>query len=66
MSRAALRWTVATLAERSCLARNTILKVEAGEPVRVRTTSKMREAFEAAGLEFVAPNGVLVKTGFAP
>lgn len=52
MARAAVQWTVRDLAERSGVHRNTITRVEAGNPANVPTMAALERALEAAGIEF--------------
>ncbi|WAC29569.1 helix-turn-helix transcriptional regulator [Ancylobacter sp. SL191] len=57
MARAALQWSVRDLAEQSGVHRNTITRIEAGAGAHGPTLSALRQAFEAAGVIFVAENG---------
>lgn len=58
MARAALNWSLQTLANASGVHRNTISNFEtgkfAGDPA---TLTAMRAALEAAGVEFIDENG---------
>src|SRR4051794_4848149 len=59
MARAALRWDAAQLAEQAGVARMTVLRFEAGQTEPTRgTRALLRQAFEAAGIEF-RPDGSL-------
>lgn len=53
-ARAAVRWTVRQLAERSGVHRNTITKIEAGAASHRPTIAAVVRALEAAGIEFVS------------
>jgi len=57
-ARGLLNWTVRDLADRARIHRNTITNIEtgkyAGEP---ETLDALRAALEAAGIEFIDPNG---------
>lgn len=58
MARAALNWSLSDLAKASGVHRNTISNFETGKfggSETVRTA--IREALEAAGVEFIAENG---------
>ena len=59
MARTALAWGVRDLARAANVAPDTVSRLERGEILRDRTLTAVREAFEAAGIEFV-PNGVVV------
>jgi transcriptional regulator with XRE-family HTH domain len=52
MARAALQIGVRELAERAKVATSTITRLEAGEELRERTVLAIRQALEAAGIEF--------------
>ena len=58
MARAALNWSLQTLADASRIHRNTISNFEvgrfAGDPA---TIAAIRAALESAGVEFIAENG---------
>ena len=57
-ARALLDWSREDLAEASKVSRAAIADFEAGKrQVRERTVDDIREAFEKAGLEFIAENG---------
>lgn len=57
MARAALQWSVRDLAERSGVHRNTITRIEAGSGAHGPTLAALKQAFEAAGIEFIPENG---------
>jgi len=52
MARAAVQWTVRDLAERSGVHRNTVTRIEAGNPANGPTMAALERALEAAGIEF--------------
>ena len=52
-ARAAVRWTVRQLAERSGVHRNTVTKIEAGTASHGPTIAAVVRALEAAGVEFI-------------
>ncbi|WP_424140341.1 helix-turn-helix domain-containing protein [Roseomonas chloroacetimidivorans] len=56
-ARAMLKLTVAELAERSSVAPNTVVRVEAGKSVNTGTLAALQQALEAAGVIFVPENG---------
>ncbi|MBF0561102.1 MAG: helix-turn-helix transcriptional regulator [Alphaproteobacteria bacterium] len=58
MARAALNITIADLSERANVAPNTISRFEAGKTVPIPATlAVLKNALEAAGVEFIAENG---------
>jgi transcriptional regulator with XRE-family HTH domain len=57
MARAALGWNVIETAERAGVAPNTITRYENGTDAYGSTLSKLRRAFEKAGLAFLDGNG---------
>jgi transcriptional regulator with XRE-family HTH domain len=57
MARAALGWSTQDLASKAGVGVNTVNRFEAGNDSRVSSQGRMRAAFEAAGLIFVAENG---------
>ena len=63
MARAALRWTLDDLAQRAKVNRRTVARFEgeAGTP-NESTVFLIRQAFEAAGVEFL-PDGIRLKPG---
>jgi transcriptional regulator with XRE-family HTH domain len=72
-SRAALRWSAETLAERAGVGVQTIKRLEAADGVpsgRSKTLSEVQTALEAAGVEFIgSPNdrpGIRVSTPSIP
>lgn len=61
-ARGILNWSQDDLAEKTDLSITTIRKIESGHiSPRDSTNDKIRNAFEYAGLEFIAPNGVRQK-----
>jgi transcriptional regulator with XRE-family HTH domain len=52
MARAALGLTVRELAERAGVSHDTIVRLEGGQELKESTVKKVRETFEAAGIEF--------------
>ena len=54
MARAALGWTITDLAQRTAMARMTVMRLEAGNVVAQDTAMKVQAAFEAAGAMFSA------------
>lgn len=57
MARAALGWGVRDLAAAAGVSADTVARFERGDPIKPATQRIMREAFEAAGVIFVAENG---------
>lgn len=57
MARVALGLGVRELAELAQVAPATISRLEAGEELKPRTVAAIRAALEAAGVEFIEPNG---------
>ena len=57
MARAALGWNVIDTAARAGVAPNTITRYENGTDAYGSTLSKLRRAFEKAGLSFLEGNG---------
>jgi transcriptional regulator with XRE-family HTH domain len=57
MARTALAWGVLDLAEAASVSPDTVSRFERGEELRGSTLAKLREAFEAAGVEFIDENG---------
>lgn len=57
MARAALGWSTQDLAAKAGIGGNTVNRFEAGQDARLSSVNKMREAFEAAGVEFIPENG---------
>ncbi len=57
MARAALQLQVRELAEAAKVSTNTIVRFERGEALKERTIAAIRAALEAAGVEFIPPNG---------
>lgn len=56
-ARAILRLGVREMAELTGVSHFTIVRMEAGEPVKASTVEKVRAALEAAGIEFIERNG---------
>ena len=57
MARAAVGWGVRELASASGVAKDTIVRLERGETLYVRTLAAIRAALERAGVEFISANG---------
>ena len=52
MARAALQFSVRELAEKSSVSPETVVRFEKGEQLRPRTIDAIKQALEAAGVEF--------------
>ena len=52
MARAALGWTTHDLAKQARVGSNTVTRFENGKPAIPATLTMIRQAFEAAGIEF--------------
>ena len=52
MARAALKWAVRDLADRAQVSPTTVVAVEAEKDVRAATLAVLKNALEAAGVEF--------------
>jgi transcriptional regulator with XRE-family HTH domain len=57
MARAALGWNVIETAQQAGIAPNTVSRYENGSDAYGETLSKLRRAFEKAGLAFIEGNG---------
>lgn len=57
MARAALKWSVRDLAEKSGITANTISRIENGSDTRTSTVARLRSALEAGGVIFIPANG---------
>ena len=57
MARAAVGWGVRELAEKAGVTANTVTRIENGSDARLSTMDKLRQALEAAGVEFIEENG---------
>ena len=57
MARAAVGWGVRELAEKAGLTANTVTRIENGADAKQSTMNALRQALEAAGVEFIAENG---------
>ena len=57
MARAALQIGIREIARLAKVSPNTISRLERGDTLFDSTLSEIREAFEAAGVEFIAENG---------
>jgi transcriptional regulator with XRE-family HTH domain len=57
MARAALRWSVRDLAEKSGITANTISRIENGSDTRTSTVTSLRGALEIGGVLFIPENG---------
>lgn len=56
-ARAILKLGIREMAELTGVSHFTIVRMEAGEPVKASTVAKVRAALEAIGIEFIAENG---------
>jgi predicted transcriptional regulator len=57
MARTALDWSSADLARAAEVGQATVTRFETGRDARMSTVEKLRSAFEAAGIAFIAENG---------
>lgn len=57
MARAGLGLSVRGMADLAKVSTNTITRLEAGEDLKPRTIGAIRQALEAAGVEFIPENG---------
>jgi hypothetical protein len=57
MARAAVGWGVREVAAAARVSPDTVARFERGETLNHRTLAAIREAFEAAGVEFIEQNG---------
>jgi transcriptional regulator with XRE-family HTH domain len=57
MARIALEWGVRELAAEAQVSTDTVARFERGEELKERTVRALREAMEAAGVEFIPENG---------
>jgi transcriptional regulator with XRE-family HTH domain len=57
MARTALGWSTADLGAKAGVGPNTVNRFERGHDARMSSVDKMRQALEAAGIEFIAENG---------
>lgn len=57
MALAALGWGTRDLAKSAKVSLDTIARFKRGEAVKERTVDAMRQAFEVAGVIFIASNG---------
>jgi predicted transcriptional regulator len=57
MARTALDWSSADLARAAVVGQATVTRFETGRDARMSTVEKLRSAFEAAGIAFIAENG---------
>ncbi|WP_205826794.1 transcriptional regulator [Mesorhizobium zhangyense] len=57
MARAALEWGVLDLAREAAVSTQTIVRFERGEVLKQTTHDRLRDAFKAAGIEFIPENG---------
>lgn len=57
MARAALRWSVRDLAEKSGITANTISRIENGSDTRTSTVESLKRALETGGVVFISENG---------
>jgi transcriptional regulator with XRE-family HTH domain len=57
MARAAVGWGVRELAEKAGVTANTVTRIENGSDARQSTMDSLRDALEAAGVDFIEENG---------
>jgi transcriptional regulator with XRE-family HTH domain len=57
MARAALDWSTTDLARAAYVGPATVNRFETGRDARISTVEKLRAAFEAVGVAFIAENG---------
>ena len=57
MARAALGWGIRDLAHEADIAVSTVSRFEAGENINLSSLTAMKDALEAAGVEFIPENG---------
>ena len=57
MARAALKWSVAELAQRAGLTTKTVIRFENGANTTLATLTKMKRALEQGGVSWVPENG---------
>ena len=58
MARAALKWSVLDLQEKTGINKNTIVRFEAGKGILLSTAIKLEEAFAKEGVTFVYEDGI--------
>jgi transcriptional regulator with XRE-family HTH domain len=61
MARAALGWGVRDLSAAAKVSGDTVNRLERGDELRERTLAAIRRALEAAGVEFLADDGVRLR-----
>jgi transcriptional regulator with XRE-family HTH domain len=57
MARAALGWGVRELARKAGVTPNTVTRIELGADAKQSTIEALQRTLEAAGIEFIPPNG---------
>ena len=57
MARAALGWGVRELAAAAKVSIDTVARFERGDELKERTIEALQRVLEAAGIEFIEPNG---------
>ncbi|SFU00168.1 helix-turn-helix domain-containing protein [Sedimentitalea nanhaiensis] len=57
MARAALKWSVRDLAEKSGITANTISRIENGSDTRTSTVACLKRTLEDGGVVFIPENG---------
>ncbi len=57
MARAALKWSTQELARHSGVTSRTIQRYEAGENATIETLTKLKKAFDQAGVTWIPENG---------
>lgn len=62
-ARSLLGWKSKDLAERAIVGINTVTRFEAGEPSKGLTIKRIRQALEAAGIDFIEGGARIKPTG---
>jgi transcriptional regulator with XRE-family HTH domain len=57
MARTAVGWGVRELAKKAGVTANTVTRIENGADAKQSTIDRLRQALEAAGVEFIDENG---------
>jgi len=63
MARAALNWSTQDLAKAAGVSSNTVSRFESGKPAIPATLKAIKQAFEAAGVQFEGERGVFAPEG---
>ena len=56
-ARALLSWTAGDLAEKANISAVTVRRYESGANIRAEMKGALEQALQAAGIEFISPNG---------